>query len=499
MYREAFGSSHDLMSELSVQTRRLVGVASWHMSGANRARLAARAWTLMAFGTALLVFAITAAPDLTWAHGGYDGGELITASYTLGIPHPPGYPTYVFLGKLFSGLPVGTIAFRFHLFSAAAAALAVALLARTLMSSGQRLLTPPAAAAIAVGVALLPPVWSQATIAEVYGLNLALVAAAVFALLVLKRPFVTGICLGLALTTHTTSLLLIPLMLLLTPRAGWPRMAAGFAIGLLPLLFLPWLATTGSPVTWGNPTTATGWWWLVSGRLYAANLALPTLDSLLASPALIGSAMVALVAAIVAVRARSARASTLSTQDNRMVGLLSLTAAAYASFALLYRVPDADVFLLPAFLLLALAAAPVVGRAGRWLWLLPVILLVVGWNQHNLRDDVTVRSWAESLLASAPESAILLTPGDRTIFTLWYFQHVEGQRTDVTLVDENLFAFDWYRAQLGRDVYSLAATADDDLALFATTNGTTRPVCHAGLVGPDGQPSVRLTCEALSE
>ncbi len=354
-----------LMSELSVQTRRLAGVASWHMAGANRARLAARAWTLVAFGTALLVFAITAAPDLTWAHGGYDGGELITASYTLGIPHPPGYPTYVLLGKLFSVLPAGTIAYRYHLFSALAVAVAVALLARTLMSSGERPLSPSAAAAAALGVALLPPVWSQATIAEVYGLNLAIVAATVFALLVLKRPFVTGICLGLALTTHATSLLLIPMALVLTPRTGWPRTAAGVVVGLLPLLLLPWLATTGSPVIWGDPTTVTGWSWLVSGRLYAANLAVPTLESLLVSPALFGSVMVALVATFVTVKARSNHASTAEKRDGLLTSLLALTAGAYAIFALVYRVPDADVFLLPAFLLLALAAAPLLGRAGR--------------------------------------------------------------------------------------------------------------------------------------
>ena len=31
----------------------------------------------------------TLAPTLTWAHGGQDGGDLIAAVFTSGVPHPP--------------------------------------------------------------------------------------------------------------------------------------------------------------------------------------------------------------------------------------------------------------------------------------------------------------------------------------------------------------------------------------------------------------------------
>ena len=52
-----------------------------------------------------------------------DSGELVAAVYTLGIPHPSGYPLYVLLGKLWTlAVPIGSIAFRMSLFSAACAA-----------------------------------------------------------------------------------------------------------------------------------------------------------------------------------------------------------------------------------------------------------------------------------------------------------------------------------------------------------------------------------------
>src|SRR5881398_3039969 len=40
-------------------------------------------------------------------------GENVTAVATLGVPHPPGFPLFCLLGKLFTlVVPVGTIAYR---------------------------------------------------------------------------------------------------------------------------------------------------------------------------------------------------------------------------------------------------------------------------------------------------------------------------------------------------------------------------------------------------
>ena len=58
-----------------------------------------------------------------------DSGELVAAVFTLGIPHPSGYPLYVLLGKLWTvAVPFGSIAFRMSLFSATCAAAACTVL-----------------------------------------------------------------------------------------------------------------------------------------------------------------------------------------------------------------------------------------------------------------------------------------------------------------------------------------------------------------------------------
>src|SRR5262245_35562775 len=55
------------------------------------------------------VYCVTLAPTVT----GEDSGELITAAYFFGVPHPPGYPLWTMLcGAWTHLLPIGSIAWR---------------------------------------------------------------------------------------------------------------------------------------------------------------------------------------------------------------------------------------------------------------------------------------------------------------------------------------------------------------------------------------------------
>ncbi|MBC7222995.1 MAG: DUF2723 domain-containing protein, partial [Anaerolineae bacterium] len=61
---------------------------------------------LASFGLVLALYGVTAAPSLTWAHDSADGGELLAAAQTLGVAHPPGYPTYLPLLHGWTRLPL---------------------------------------------------------------------------------------------------------------------------------------------------------------------------------------------------------------------------------------------------------------------------------------------------------------------------------------------------------------------------------------------------------
>ena len=57
-----------------------------------------------------------------------DTGDFCLAAHFLGAAHPPGYPVFVLLGRLFYLLPLGSSAFRVNLLAAALGVLAVVLL-----------------------------------------------------------------------------------------------------------------------------------------------------------------------------------------------------------------------------------------------------------------------------------------------------------------------------------------------------------------------------------
>jgi hypothetical protein len=86
---------------------------------------------------ALLTYLVTLAPSVSF----WDSGEYITASWTAGVPHPPGVPLFVLLGRfstiLFSFLP--SVAARTNLLCALAGASTVALLARLVQRWGNRM------------------------------------------------------------------------------------------------------------------------------------------------------------------------------------------------------------------------------------------------------------------------------------------------------------------------------------------------------------------------
>jgi len=90
---------------------------------------ARRRVALAVFAGAFCVYALCVAPTVTY---GGDCGELIAASYRLGIAHPTGYPLYCLLGRTFASLlPIGEIGWRYNIFSALCASLAVGLVAAT--------------------------------------------------------------------------------------------------------------------------------------------------------------------------------------------------------------------------------------------------------------------------------------------------------------------------------------------------------------------------------
>ncbi len=125
-----------------------------------------------------------------------------------------------------------------------------------------------------------------------------------------------------------------------------------------------------------------------------------------------------------------------------------------------------------------LAAAPVLAFA--------LVPLAANGPSASRAGQTFTREWARDLLASVEPYAVLVTNGDNDSFPLWYAQHVEGVRRDVTVALVPYLTIDDYVRQLART----APEPYDEAAGPAAFRGRARR-------RPPG-PAVRLTKEALA-
>jgi hypothetical protein len=224
-----------------------------------------------------------------------DSGEFTAAAYTLGIAHPPGYPLFVILAKIFTVIvPFGNIGWRVNLFSAffaAATAAAVYFLLRLLTKD------PAIGVITALFFAAGDIFWSQAVRAEVYSLNSFLMVAVIFLAvlwhfqLALEREAKAAKTLswlafmyGLSLANHQLMFLLGPplaLFILITkPKIVLNyrllvKLVMVFLLGLSLYLFLPLRASYNPEVNWGNPVTWESFWKHVGRQAYGEPVAEP--------------------------------------------------------------------------------------------------------------------------------------------------------------------------------------------------------------------------------
>lgn len=85
--------------------------------------------------------------------------------------------------------------------------------------------------------------------------------------------------------------------------------------------------------------------------------------------------------------------------------------------------------------------------------IVPVIVLVQNWNDHDRSERTVARDLAISMLESCERNGILFTYADNDTFPLWYAQEVLGVRRDVRIICLSLFRSDWYIDQAKKKQY----------------------------------------------
>ena len=417
---------------------------------------------------AFIVYGVAVAP----APYLLDSAELADAAFTLGIAHPPGEPLAVLWGKLWTLLPLGTVALRVGLAQAAAAGVAVALV-YVLAHAAAAALDPdrhvPAAAraAIATAGALLyafaPGSVLSAARPEVYALQTALSLGAVALGLRAARtddgrPAIAGaLLIGLGVANHPllAGLVGVGAVVAALPLLSVPGQrqrligasALAFSIGAVGVLaFLPLRAATMPALAWGDARSVAGLWWLLSARTFTAK------SSLVQQAARPGDAPFVLMDEVgpwAAALGVLGAAALLRRRSSRRVGVTTAVAATGSLAAALVAGldpanPDIRGYLGAAVAVLAVWAASgalelLRALPGRRLILAGsgvAIVAVLAASPRGVRAGSRRHAWAADALAShllseLPSRAALLTGYFQTAFLVGYLRHVEGQRPDI--------------------------------------------------------------------
>ena len=447
-----------------------------------------------------LCYSFTIAPDLTWAHFSADGGDLISAAASGGVPHPSGYPLYLILARGFQFLPFGTLAFRTNLLSALSTILCVLVLYAYISNqlSGRPWATQ-AAFLGALSYGLAPFVWGQALVTEVYALHGLLLMLCIHVLSI-EHPRISegfrGFLFGIAATNHLTAILIFPLLVLgvdgklLSSKTVLMKRLIGMAVGFSLYLTLPVRAYFSPAINWGGASSLDGFWGLVSGQIYGQYFSSLSLADLIQRLRAFGGLLsdqytwVGVILGIYGLISSPPRRSLIQTAWMGGVFLL---------FAMFYGSYDSHVYLLPVWLSFAVWLAYGVQDVLMWLpnspklqvYLTGFLFLVLLGRIPFLLPDVDASSdhrgidFITQAVQVIPVNALVFVDGDEQIFSLWYVQFALNQRLDMAIVATGLLPYPWYSQNLRHTYSSLHVPQSNNLLPFdlAAANAS-RAICN---------------------
>lgn len=453
-------------------------------------------FVILAFTIPFAIYMLTLAPSVTF----FDSGEFLTATFSLGSAHSPGYPLFLMYAKPFTWLPLGNIAFRINMataFSSSLACLGVYFLTIHLLRE-ERLVenerfsayaVKSSALAGALAFSVTPRLWLQSNHDKPYPL-LAFITAAIFYLLLKwrdeyekgeERPAYVYACTflaGLSMGLHQTVVLLLPAWILLIVLADWRMitrvkelvLSTAFAmLGFSVNLYLPLRATRNPLLNWGDPKTYEQFMWHFLRKGYPSEPH-PRDASLLWAQvkafniphefSWLGALLVIVGLSCLWRRQRDVVIAYLAGiltflliiagYFNTQADMIFLTEEFFTPLYLLTAVMiGVGLYRLLGF---GIARTLLPAEYGRQVYalvavicfLLPVALCARNYYENDQHDNYIAYDYATNCLRSLPRNAVMFTWGDSGAFPLWYLQGVERMREDIDLPHTPHLVFDWY-------------------------------------------------------
>ncbi|HLG21066.1 MAG TPA: DUF2723 domain-containing protein [Bdellovibrionota bacterium] len=436
--------------------------------------------SLLAF---ILLFALLVGSIVPYP-GWFDAGELATAAHVLGVSHPSGHPAYLMVAKFFTFVPVGPIAFRIALSSAAAGILAAGLIFKWIVELEDEIRggAPSSAAEISalcagILILLVPSFAVQVIRCEVYALQTAL---SLGILLTCQRSLLRtdvrwtwlacfGFGVGMALQPLLT-VVLAPAILfvaLMNRKARWKAPGGGLLfsiLGLAVVLYSPLRAVTDPSINWDAPVTLRRFWAAFTALDFRVFFHSPLNERAKAD---LQSASLWMVFTPALLACSVFGWIELWLHRKRMYAIwmfIVLFSALLPGFLkdFYLKNPDSHAYVaLPIAIGLVLSTVGIQGFLRRLrlrdplsTWVTVGVILGLMWPAIR-KGPVTWRSEAgvEAEILSrhldyAPAAGTIRVGSDHWLFPLWYRTYVEHRRPDVEIIGEGLMEAGWYRKQL---------------------------------------------------
>ena len=215
------------------------------------------------FFIAFFVYALTVAPTVSY----WDCGEFIACSYGMMVPHPPGAPLFLMIGRLFSMFPLfEDIAKRVNYISVVSSALTILLLYLSIVqlvrewkgklgNKGDWQLAIFSGALGALTFAFTHSFWFNAVETEVYAISMLFTSLLVWLILVWAEKYdqpaneryilMIAYLIGLAISVHLLNVLAIPFVTMIYYFKKYEFKFKTFMINVVITIFLILLVYPG--------------------------------------------------------------------------------------------------------------------------------------------------------------------------------------------------------------------------------------------------------------
>lgn len=473
-----------------------------------------------------IIYLFTLAPSVVQI----DSGELAAVQATLGIAHPTGYPLFTMIGYLFSLIPLPfSKIFQLNILAAIYCSIGVGVFTYTIkycldnilvfrkknlskesakkekkkskeQSTEKQIEIPENFKLITavfggLSLAFSRTFWFQSTSVEVYSLHLLLITLIIFFLLKayvksfendkLSNWLLFAFFLALGFTNHLTTLMILPGTAYLYfsrykfNSASFKKLALMITLFILVLIaiysYLPLRASQNPILNWGNPIDWERIYRHVTGRQYQVWL-FTSFDSagkqfnhfwnILPFEFFIGLLFV-LIGLIV------------SLFRSKTLGLFILISFLFTLFySINYDIHDIDSYFLLAFIMLAFfssfGALKILemkslpknyGLIG--LGLVLVIQLFFNFREVDQSGVYTYEDYTKAILNTSPKNSIIFSyQWDYFISASYYYQYVENQRKDITIIDKELLRRSWYYNQINNHDPNIFSGVNNEVDQF---------------------------------